>query len=91
MFIVHNFTATVSGAIYDFDFYEYEKKGMFVGESPDLDIIILLPKYHKGFIKAYMVDLIKRHFNNLGMHSAIRHVGTMAFEDDYPSSSSGAS
>lgn len=44
MFTVHNFTATTHGAVYDFDFYEYRKGDMVVGETPDLDIAIILPK-----------------------------------------------
>lgn len=44
MFTVHNFTATTHGATYDFDFYEYRKGDMVVGETPDLDIAIILPK-----------------------------------------------
>lgn len=78
--------ATVSGGQYDFDFYEYEKNGMVIGESPDIDVIVLLPKRDAGFLKAYMVGLIKNYMNNLGVYAVIRHVGCMEFDDTYSSS-----
>lgn len=81
MFIVHNFTATIHGAIYDFDFYEYKKNDMVIGETPDLDLAIILPKDMHGHLRTYMIGAIKNYFDNMGVASVIRHVGTLAFEE----------
>jgi len=81
MFTVHNFTATTHGAVYDFDFYEYSKNNMVVGETPDLDIAIILPKDMDGHLKSYMIGAIQNYFYNMGVTSVVRHVGSMAFED----------
>ncbi len=86
MFTVHNFTATTHGAIYDFDFYEYERGGMIVGDTPDLDMAIILPKDMRGDLKTYMIRAIKNYFDNMGVHSAIRHVGNLSFENSHSSS-----
>lgn len=84
MFTVHNFTATTHGAVYDFDFYEYIKNNMVVGETPDLDIAIILPKDMQGHLKSYMIGAIKNYFDYMGTHSAIRHVGSMSFKEKSP-------
>lgn len=81
MFTVHNFTATTHGAVYDFDFYEYIKNNMVVGETPDLDIAIILPKDMQGHLKTYMIGAIKNYFDYMGTVSVIRLVGIMGFED----------
>ena len=82
MFTVHNFTATTHGATYDFDFYEYERGGMVIGDTPDLDIAIILPKDMRGHMKSYMIGAIKNYFDYMGASSAIRHVGSLAFEEE---------
>ena len=81
MFTVHNFTATTHGAIYDFDFYEYERGGMVIGETPDLDIAIILPKDMHGHMKSYMIGAIKNYFDYMGASCAIKHVGSLPFEE----------
>lgn len=81
MFIVHNFTATTHGTVFDFDFYEYERGGMVVGDTPDLDVAIILPKDMQGHLKSYMIGAIKNYFNHMGTNSVVRHVGSLAFED----------
>ena len=82
MFTVHNFTATTHGAVYDFDFYEYRKGDMVVGETPDLDIAIILPKDMQGHLKSYMIGAIKNYFENMGTASVIRLVGSLAFKEE---------
>ncbi len=81
MFIVHNFTATTHGTVFDFDFYEYQRNNMIIGETPDLDVAIMLPKHMQGHLKTYMIGAIKNYFDYMGSHSVIRHVGSLAFED----------
>ena len=82
VFTVHNFTATTHGAIYDFDFYEHTQNGMIIGETPDLDIAIILPKDMHGHLKSYMLGAIKNYFDNMGVTSVIRHVGSLSFEEE---------
>ena len=81
-FIIHNFKATIKGSEYDFDFYEYRRKGMIVGESPDLDLAILLPSHMSGHMRTYMFGAIKNYFNNMGCHSSVRLVGSLSFNEE---------
>lgn len=79
MFMVHNYKATTHGSEYDFDFYEYKKNGMVIAETPDLDIVIILPDRMHGYLKSYMIGAIKNYFNTMGTTALIRHVGCSAF------------
>jgi len=81
VFTVHNFTATTHGATYDFDFYEYARGGMVVGDTPDLNLAIILPKDMQGHLKSYMIGAIKNYFDAMGAASAIRHVGSINFPE----------
>ena len=84
VFTVYNFTATTHGAVYDFDFYEYEKNGMVIGDTSDLDVAIILPKNMQGHLKSYMIGAIKNYFDYMGANSVIRHVGSLQFDEKKP-------
>lgn len=81
MFTVHNYTATTHNMTYDFDFYEYNKNGMIICETPDLNIAMLLPKNKSGDVKAYMFWSIKNYFDSLGINSSVRHIGSLPFKE----------
>ena len=54
---------------------------MVVGETPDLDIAIILPKDMQGHLKSYMIGAIKNYFDCMGTSSLVRHIGSLQFEE----------